>query len=150
MTNKKKEFSVFKWILFPAITVTLAGIVAWFNVSVFGARDGIVYVVFVAVIGGFSIVINKYLESENRTLATASFVFEIFLTAALFVNALFCISVQREMVIARRQDAGATIDSISKLRGSRTQQEALKKIGETSGENEKAVFSKNESTLFWI
>jgi len=77
--NKRKDFSVLKRIVFPLNSVVLAGIIAYFNVTVFGLRDGLPYTLIVALIGVFSILINKYTESDNRSLARAAFVFEIVL-----------------------------------------------------------------------
>ena len=150
MRKKRKEFSVLKWIVFPLNSVVLAGIVAYFNVTVFGYRDGLPYTAIVCLIGVFSIVINKYTESDNRSLARAAFVFEIVLTAALIVNACYSVGVQRKMSVARQAETSQadTIDKISKLRGSRTQREALKKIDKT--EAAASVFSNVENILFWI
>jgi hypothetical protein len=147
---KKKEFSILKWIIFPLNSVLLAGVIAWFNLRVFGWDDGLPYSLIVALIGIFSIIINKYTESENRTLARATFVFEIILTAALIGNAAWSLSVQREMSVARMGEASQkeTITEIGKLRGGRTQREALKKIDKQQSAS--SVFARYESVLFWI
>lgn len=147
---RKKEFSILKWIIFPLNSVLLAGVIAWFNLRVFGWDDGLPYSLIVALIGIFSIIINKYTESENRTLARATFVFEIILTAALIGNAAWSLSVQREMSVARMGEASQkeTITEIGKLRGSRTQREALKKIDKQQSAS--SVFARYESVLFWI
>lgn len=148
--TRKKEFSILKWIIFPLNSVLLAGVIAWFNLRVFGWDDGLPYSLIVALIGIFSIIINKYTESENRTLARATFVFEIVLTAALIGNAAWSLSVQREMSVARMGEASQkeTITEIGKLRGSRTQREALKKIDKQQSAS--SVFARYESVLFWI
>jgi hypothetical protein len=148
--TKKKEFSILKWIIFPLNSVLLAGVIAWFNLRVFGWDDGLPYSLIVALIGIFSIIINKYTESENRTLARATFVFEIVLTAALIGNAAWSLSVQREMSVARMGEASQkeTITEIGKLRGGRTQREALKKIDKQQSAS--SVFARYESVLFWI
>ncbi len=147
---RRKEFSILKWIIFPANSVILAAIIAYFNVTIFGLRDGLPYSVIVGMIGLFSIVIVKYAESENRSLARAAFVFEIVLTAALIVNACYSVSVQRKMSVARMGEANQkeTIDEISKLRGSKTQQKALDKIDKH--ETAQTVFAGVEDVLFWI
>lgn len=147
---QKKEFSILKWIVFPANSIILASIIAWFNLTVFGWGDGLPYSVIVAMIGVFSIVINKYTESENKNLAKAAFVFEIFLTAALVINAAYSVSVQRKMSVARMGETSQkdTITEISKLKGSRTQREALQKIDKR--ETAQAVFANVENILFWI
>src|SRR5262245_19221681 len=85
--NKRKEFSVLKWVIFPLNSVVLAGIIAFFNLRVFGLEDGLPYTCIVALIVHFGVIINKYTESDSRALARAAFVFEIVLTAALVVNA---------------------------------------------------------------
>ena len=46
--QRKKEFSTLKWIIFPANSVILAGIIAYFNVSVFGWEDGLPYTLIVS------------------------------------------------------------------------------------------------------
>jgi len=150
MRKRKKEFSVLKWIIFPLNSVVLAGIIAYFNVTVFGMRDGLPYTAIVALIGVFSILINRYTESENRNLAKAAFIFEIVLTAALIINACYSVSVQRKMSVARMAESSQkdTIGEISKLKGSRTQREALKVVDKTV--SAQAVFSDVESVLFWI
>lgn len=148
--TKRKEFSILKWIVFPLNSILLAGVIAWFNLRVFGWEDGLPYSLIVALIGIFAIIINKYTESENRTLARATFVFEIILTAALIGNAAWSLSVQREMSVARmgEQTQKDTISEISKLKGSRTQREALKKID--AQKSSASVFARYEQTLFWI
>jgi hypothetical protein len=150
MQKQKKEFSILKWIVFPANSVILAAIIAYFNVTVFGVRDGLPYSVIVGMIGLFSIVIVKYAESENKSLARAAFVFEIVLTAALIVNAVYSVSVQRKMSVAKMGETNQkeTIGEISKLRGSRAQREALKKIDKQ--ETAQTVFTGVENILFWI
>jgi len=147
---RKKEFSILKWIIFPANSVILAAIIAYFNITVFGLRDGLPYSVIVGMIGLFSIVIVKYAESENKSLARAAFVFEIVLTAALIVNACYSVSVQRKMSVAKMGETSQkeTIGEISKLKGSRTQREALKKIDKQ--ETARSVFANVEEILFWI
>lgn len=147
---KKKEFSILKWIIFPLNSVLLAGVIAWFNLRVFGWDDGLPYSLIVALIGIFSIIINKYTESENKTLARATFVFEIILTAALIGNAAWSLSVQREMSVARMGEASQKemIGEIGKLRGGRTQREALKKIDKQQSAS--SVFARYENVLFWI
>ena len=103
MKSKRKDFSILKWIIFPLNSFVLAGIVAYFNLTVFGYRDGLPYTLVVCLIGVFAILINKYTESANRNLARAAFVFEIFLTLALITNATYSISVQRKMSVACRR-----------------------------------------------
>src|SRR5262249_43655854 len=150
MRKKRKEFSVLKWIIFPLNSVVLASIVAYFNVTVFGYRDGLPYTAIVTLIGVFSILINRYTESDNRSLAKAAFIFEIILTAALIVNACYSVSVQRKMSVARMAESSQkeTIGEISQLRGSRTQREALQKMDKTVAAQ--SVFADVESVLFWI
>lgn len=148
--TKKKEFSILKWIIFPLNSILLAGVIAWFNLRVFGFDDGLPYSLIVALIGVFSIIINKYTESENRTLARATFVFEIILTAALIGNAAWSLSVQREMSVARmsEQSQKETITEIGKLKGGKTQRKALDRIDKQP--SAAGVFARYENTLFWI
>lgn len=148
--TKKKEFSILKWIIFPLNSLILAGVIAYFNLTVFGWGDGLPYSLIVAMIGVFSIIINKYTESENRTLARATFVFEIILTAALIGNAAWSISVQREMSVARMSETSQreTITEIGKLRGGRTQRKALDKVDKP--QTAQSVFAQYEKVLFWI
>jgi len=150
MQKQKKEFSILKWIVFPANSVILAAIIAYFNVTVFGLRDGLPYSIIVGMIGLFSIVIVKYAESENKSLARAAFVFEIVLTAALIVNACYSVSVQRRMSVAKMAETSQadTIDKISKLKGSRTQREALKVVDKP--QSAQSIFVSVEDILFWI
>src|SRR5215813_2145699 len=150
MPKKRKEFSVLKWIIFPLNSVVLASIVAYFNVTVFGYRDGLPYTAIVTLIGVFSILINRYTESDNRSLAKAAFVFEIVLTAALIVNACYSVSVQRKMSVARMAETSqaTTIGEIAKLRGSKTQQKALDKVDKSV--SAQSVFADVENILFWL
>src|SRR5262245_39629129 len=144
-----KEFSVIKWIVFPAMSVALAGVVAWFNIDVFG-KDGWPYAVIVLMIAAFSIVIVKYTESTNRTLVIAAFVCEIVLTITLIANASYSLSVQRKMSVAREKDKSQAenLDKVSKLRGARTQREAIEKLGVSK--NAQQTFEDYERVLFWI
>jgi len=148
--NKRKDFRVMKWLLFPLNSAVLAGIIAWFNLSVFGYQDGAPYTAIVALIGLFSIIIVKYAESDNKNLARAAFVFEIFLTAALIINAAYSISVQRRMSVARMAETNQkeTITEIGKLRGSRTQRAALEKLDKQ--ESAQSVFANVERVLLWL
>jgi len=57
--NKRKDFRVMKWVLFPANSIILAGVVVWFNLRTFGPEDGLPYCAIVAMIGLFSIAIVK-------------------------------------------------------------------------------------------
>src|SRR5262245_24965757 len=150
MRKKRKEFSVLKWIIFPLNSVVLAGIVAYFNITVFGYHDGLPYTAIVALIRVFSILINRYTESDNRSLAKAAFIFEIVLTAALIVNACYSVSVQRKMSVAKMAESSQaqTIGEISKLRGSRTQREALKVVDKP--QSAQSVFASVEQILFWL
>src|SRR5262245_13144886 len=148
--NKRKEFSVLKWVIFPLNSVVLAGIIAFFNLRVFGLEDGVPYTCIVALIGVFGVIINKYTESDSCALARAAFVLEIVLAAALVVTACYSISVQRNMSVARMAETSQaqTIGEISKLRGSRTQREALQKIDKQ--ESAQNVFASVEGVLFWL
>lgn len=148
--NKRKDFRVMKWILFPLNSAVLATIVTWFNLSIFGYQDGAPYVAIVALIALFSVVIVKYAESDNKSLARGAFVFEIFLTAALIINAAYSISVQRRMSVARMAETNQkeTITEIGKLRGSRTQREALQKLDKQ--ESAQSVFADVERVLLWL
>ena len=147
---KRKEFSVLKWVIFPAMSLVLAGVIGYFNIQVFGEKDGTPYVAIVALIAGFSIIINKYTESDNRSLVIAAFVCEIFLTAVLIGNAAYSLSVQRKMSVARQGDQAQTesLEKISKLKGWRTQREAVKKIGDHTSAQK--TFAEYERMLFWI
>src|SRR5262249_14177700 len=124
--------------------------IAWFNLTVFGMKDGAPYVAVVTLIGIFSVLINRYTESTNRNLSKAAFTFEIFLTAALIVNATYSISVQRKMSVAKMAETAqtVTIEQISKLRGSKTQQMALDKVDKQT--SAQSVFASVEDILFWI
>jgi hypothetical protein len=144
-----KEFSVMRWIIFPAISITLASVVAYFNLDIFG-KDGIAYAAIVLLIAGFSIVIVKYTESQNRLLVIASFVCEIVLTVVLIANASYSLSVQRKMSVAKQSEKVQVenLEKISKLRGARTQREAVEKMGEFKTAQQ--TFENYETVLFWI
>src|SRR5207245_6845734 len=58
--KRRKPFSILKWLVFPSLTLALAIIVAWFNVTTFGWQDGAPYLLIVAAITGFLIAFNKY------------------------------------------------------------------------------------------
>jgi len=87
--EKIREFGILKWLVFPSMSLTLAAIVAWFNLTVFGWRDGAFYFAAVAIIAAFSIAINNYVGSNSSRLAVAAFVFEILLILTLGVNAVY-------------------------------------------------------------
>src|SRR5262249_43559694 len=42
--SKRKPFSILKWLIFPSLTLALASTIAWFNLSMFGWKDGAVYI----------------------------------------------------------------------------------------------------------
>ena len=140
-----------KWLVFPSMSLTLAGIVAWFNITVFGWENGVFYIAAVAIIALFSIAINKYVGSDTSRLAVAAFIFEILLILVLGANAIYSLSIQREMAVAPRQAETSqkeTIKEIGKLRGSRTQREALKKMDKPT--SAQSVFAENERILLWL
>src|SRR5262245_25318725 len=120
--QKIGEFHILKWLVFPSMSLTLAGIVAWFNVVVFGLKDGAFYIAAVAIIALFSIAINKYVSSQNSRLAIAAFCFEILLILVLAANAIYSLSIQREMGVARlaEQTRSEDLKNISTLK-SRTE-----------------------------
>jgi hypothetical protein len=150
----KKDFSILKWIVFPSLTLALGGVVAWFNIKVFGIEDGLPYVIIVAVLVGFSIAINKYTSSKNVALARAAFVLEIVLSLALALNAAYSFSVQRDMSMARQSEQSRSEDlkTISGLKSRTAQRDATRMIASNSGEvkNAQQIFVDNEKPLFWI
>lgn len=149
-----KEFSILKWLVFPSLTLALAGVIAYFNVRVFGIEDGAPYVVIVGVLTAFSIAINKYISSSNIALARATFVFEIVLTLALAINAAYSFSVQREMSIAHQSESARSADlkTISNLKSRTAQRDATQMIATNSATAKSAqqIFADNERPLFWI
>ncbi len=149
-----KEFSILKWLVFPSLTLALAGVIAYFNVRVFGLEDGAPYIIVVGVLTGFSIAINKYIGSENVALARAAFILEIILALALAINAAYSFSVQRDMSIARQSEQTRSDDlkTISSLKSRTAQRDATKMIASNSGEVKSAqqIFADNERPLFWI
>jgi len=147
---KRKEFSILKWLVFPSMSLTLAAIVAWFNIVVFGLRDGAFYIAAVAIIAAFSIAINKYVGAENSRLAVAAFVFEIMLILVLGCNAIYSLSIQREMAVARQAEQSnlEALREIKQLKGSRTQREALKVVDKP--QSAQSVFAQNERILLWL
>lgn len=130
--QRKKEFSIMKWVFFPALTLALGFIVAYVNIKVFGWDNGGVYVVLLAVIVGFSIAITRYHSSDNKRLAQAAFFCEIFLVLSLIGNAAYSLYVMRTMTIADHATAESaqTLDTISKLKSRRAQDRAVSKMGE--------------------
>jgi hypothetical protein len=156
---RRKEFSILKWLIFPSMSLSLAAIVAWFNLTVFGLRDGIFYISAVMIIAGFSIAINKYvklLEDEdpsNDYLAKAAFVFEILLILALGANAIYSLSVQREMSIARQAEQAniSALQEIKQLKSRQAQRDATRMISEHKfGKSAQEVFAENERPLLWL
>ena len=158
--NKRKPFSILKWLVFPSLTLALAATIAWFNLRTFGLEDGAIYVGVVAAITLFSIAINKYVkladddDPANDHLAVTAFVFEIVLTLALAVNAAYSLSVQREMSVARQMESkqGQNLESVSKFKSKAAQREATKMLHEQAGgsRNSQVIFAENERPLFWI
>src|SRR5262245_270817 len=152
--NKKREFTALKWLVFPSMSLTLAAIVAWFNVTIFGWRDGIFYIAAVAVIALFSVAITKYVGADNMRLAVAAFVVELLLILVLGANAIYCLSVQREMVIARQSEASRSEDlkTITKLRSRTAQRDATRMLADNrqTGKSSQQVFAENERMLLWV
>lgn len=158
--KQRKPFSILKWLVFPSLTLALAAIIAWFNVTAFGWRDGAAYIGVVAVITAFSIAINKYVklidddDPSNDRLAMTAFVFEIVLTLALIINAAYSLSVQREMSIARQGESrqGQDLESVSKLKSRAAQREATKMLRDQNQgvKSAQSIFVAHERILFWI
>src|SRR5215510_7711490 len=150
MNMKDGEFSVLKWIVFPLTSLILGAVIAWFNLTTFPLADALPYVAVVVLISGFSIAITKYTSSPNRRLARAAFIFEMCLTAILIGNAAYSLSTQRKMAVARMAETSRQkqIEDIGKLKGSRTQREALKTLEKT--ESAQNVFSDVENVLFGL
>lgn len=158
--KQRKPFSILKWLVFPSLTLALAAIIAWFNVSAFGWRDGAVYILVVGAVTVFSIAINRYVklvdddDPTNDRLAVTAFVFEIVLTLALIINAAYSLSVQREMSIARQAESaqGQSLESVSRFRDRRAQREAARMLRDQSrgAASVQSIFAANERVLFWI
>lgn len=158
--EKRKPFSILKWLVFPSLSLALAATVAWFNIRAFGWEDGAIYCVVVAAITLFSIAINKYVrmsddgDSASNDLAVTAFIFEIVLTLALAINAAYSLSVQREMSVARQSKAAQSEDlkTVKGIRDRRAQREAAGMLRDQSkGERSvAAIFAENERPLFWI
>jgi hypothetical protein len=156
---RRKEFSILKWLIFPSMSLSLAAIVAWFNLTVFGLRDGIFYIVAVSLIAAFSISINKYVrlfdddDPSNDYLAKAAFVFEILLILALGANAIYSLSVQRDMSIARQTEQSniAALQEIKQLKSRQAQRDATRMISDRKvGKSAQEVFAENERPLLWL
>lgn len=158
--DKRKPFSIVKWLIFPSLSLALAAVIVWFNITVFGWQDGAAYMGVVAAITLFSILINKYVklidddDPTNDRLAVTAFVFEIILTLALIINAAYSLSVQREMSVARQVESaqGQSLESVSKFRDRRAQREAARMLREQGrgSKSSQAIFAQYERPLFWI
>jgi len=143
-----------KWALMSVLILGLASILIYFNIRVF-EWDGWPYISVVAFIVLLSFVVTRHIKRSpvTRNFLTAAFVFEVLLTLALGINAAFSLSVMREMSVAGQGEVSQreTLKEVGKLKGWRTQRDALKMVG-TGGaiETRQAVFARNERWLFWI
>lgn len=142
-----------KWALISVLILGLSSIVVYFNVKVF-AWDGWPYVAVVSFIVLLSFIVTSHIKRKKVTsnFLLAAFIFEILLVAVLGINVAYSLSVMREMSVAGQGEASQreTIKEIGKLKGGKTQRDALKIAGTTAIKTRQTVFAENEQVLFWI
>lgn len=152
--NKRPAMSGWeKWILMTVIIFGLSGIVAYFNVRVFGWVDGAPYLAVVSLMALSSLLITRHVRRYPVTskFVVAAFIFEILLTVTLAVNATFSLSVMRSMSVAGQgeQTLSANLDTATKFRSPREQRAALE-ILKSQGpvQTRAAIFSAEEGHLY--
>lgn len=143
-----------KWALITVIVLGLSTIVLYFNYRVFGWADGLPYSAVVGFLCLISFIVTLHIKRSPVTtnFLRSAFVFEVLLCLALGINAAFSLSVQRKMSVAglAEQQRSTDLETIAKLKGSRTQRAAVGKIGAAPVETRQQVFAENERYLFWI
>lgn len=148
-----KEFAVMKWVLVAFLSLTFGGIVAWFNISIFGA-DGAPYIAAIAALVAVGIITTKYTDSPKPGMRVAAFICEIALFAVLIVSVAYSISGLRELSLAKQVSAeqSGDLDKVGKLRGSRAQREAIQWLAakNSSSKSVQAIFADYERPLFWL
>lgn len=151
--STQKEFGVMKWLMVVILTITFGGIVAWFNISIFGL-DGIPYLAAIAALVGVAIGITKFTDSKNKMLRTATFICEILLFVVLVISAAYSISGLRELGLAKQVGEGQakSLEQISHLRGSQAQREAIQFVSakNSNSRSVQEVFKDYERPLFWL
>lgn len=153
--NNKPGFAPWeKWALMSIIILGLSGIIIYFNYRTFGMADGLPYTAVIAFIILISLLITRHIRYNPVTtnFLRAAFVFEVLLTAALALNVVYSLSVMREMSVASQAETSRkeTLDSISKLRGSRAQRQALEMVKGEEVKGRQTIFADKERWLFWI
>ena len=148
-----KEFGVMKWVLTTVLAITFGGIVAWFNVAIFG-YDGVPYLAAIAALVAISIVTTKYTGSHNKAVRTAAFCLEIGAFVILIVSVAYSISGLRELSLARQVgvEQGQTLKEIGNLKSRQGQLEAVRWMSAKNSTSKtiQAVFADYERPLFWL
>lgn len=151
--STQKEFGVMKWLMVVILTITFGGIVAWFNLSIFGL-DGIPYLAAIAALVGVAIGITKFTDSRNKMLRTATFICEILLFVVLVISAAYSISGLRELGLAKQVGEGQakSLEQIGKLRGSQAQRDAIQFVSakNSNSRSVQEIFKDYERPLFWL
>src|SRR5262247_2143800 len=132
MSNK--DFSILKWVIFPPLVLGLSGGIGYFNVDVFGWRGSVLYLIALGAVNVSSLVMLKFSGSSKRPVRIAAFTIECLMIGVLVVNISYSLSAQRDLSLVRQDEESHSqaIEQISKLRGGRTQREALKGLGATT------------------
>lgn len=144
-----------KWALMTVIVGGLSGIVIYFNYRVFGTFDGLPYSAVVAFLSLLSFIVTLHIKRGAATtnFLCAAFIFEVLLCIALGVNAAYSLAVMRGMSVAGAMETQRQADlaSVSRLKGQRTQRDALRLLADAgSAKTRQQVFAENERVLFWI
>lgn len=145
-----------KWLLMTCVVLGLCGVVSWFNYRVFGWADGAPYFAIVGFIALMSLILVRHIKRSPVTsnFLKAAFVFEVAMTIVLGFNAVYSLSVQREMSIARQGETARKeeLDSIGKLdrRAQRNVTQGMNREQRPALRSAQELFSDNERVLFII
>jgi len=147
--SNNKDFSILKWFIFPPIVAGLSAGIAFFNIDVFGLGGSVLYLVALGAVNLASLVMLKCSASTKPGVRKAAYTFEGLMLLALLGNISYSLSAQRDLSLVKQGETNhnAAIGEISKLRGGRTQREALKTLSASTdvrtafGQYDKFLFS---------
>ncbi len=152
--RNKQEFGIAKWFFVISLTAVLGGIVAYFNLRIFGQEDGMPYVLAIVVMGGIAIGVAHYTGSENKMMRTAAFTCDVALFVVLIISAAYSISGLRELSLARQigEERSTAIKEVGNLKSKQAQLEATRWLAAKDSDNEsmQATFKRYERPLFWL
>ena len=145
-----KDFSILKWLIFPAVTIGLTIGIAIFNVRTFGWAGSFLYLIALGVVNAISFVMIHFTGFTKRPVRFSAYIFEGLLILALLINVSYSLSAQRDLSLVAQagESHEKQLEQVSKLKSGRAQAAA---IGQLSNVVDiRTAFGQFDAVLFWV